>query len=101
MDLHNAEIVKEQLCYRPISRRGYPYLCKLSSSLFFTAGHGPWGISLGPGTGKVMSEMILDGHAISADISDLEKMGKSSDKGQYGILDIIEQRLGVITDSHT
>lgn len=48
-----------------------------------------------------MSEMILDGHAISADISDLEKMGKSSDKGQYGILDIIEQRLGVITDSHT
>lgn len=96
LDLNDAEIVKEQLCYRPISRRGYPYLCKLSSNLFFTAGHGPWRISLEPGTGKVMSEVILDGHAISADISDLEGIGRSSEKGKYGILDIVEQRLGII-----
>jgi glycine/D-amino acid oxidase-like deaminating enzyme len=73
LDTKDAEVVKEALCYRPVTRRGYPYLCKLPqrSDLYLTAGHGPWGISLGPGTGKVMSELVLNGKATSADISRL------------------------------
>ncbi|UZJ57225.1 hypothetical protein CBS101457_006545 [Exobasidium rhododendri] len=71
LDTSDAEIVREALCYRPVTPRGYPYLCKLPqrSNLYLTAGHGPWGISLGPGTGKIMSELILDGKATSADVS--------------------------------
>jgi glycine/D-amino acid oxidase-like deaminating enzyme len=34
------------------------------------AGHSFWGITLGPGTGKVLSEMVL-GEELSADISPL------------------------------
>lgn len=30
-----------------------------------------WGITQGPGTGKVLSEMILEGKAKSADVSKL------------------------------
>lgn len=63
--------VHKALCYRPVSQRGYPYLCALTddNTTFVAAGHGPWGISLGPGSGLVMSEMVLDGKATSANIS--------------------------------
>jgi glycine/D-amino acid oxidase-like deaminating enzyme len=37
----------------------------------YQSGHGPWGITLSTGTGKVVSELVLDGHASSADISGL------------------------------
>lgn len=63
--------VQEQLCYRPLTRRGVPIIGKLQDEVYIATGHGPWGISLGPGTGKVLCEVIL-GHSLSADISDLE-----------------------------
>ena len=59
-----------------------------SAGAFIATGHGPWGISLGPGmtaskesfvipngpagTGKVLCELILDGVANSAEVSHLE-----------------------------
>ncbi|KAH0005157.1 FAD dependent oxidoreductase, partial [Aureobasidium melanogenum] len=62
------KILREGLCFRPVTPRGEPILCKVEEKklggtksqegVFVAAGHGPWGISLSLGTGLVMSEMI-------------------------------------------
>ncbi|EGR46893.1 uncharacterized protein TRIREDRAFT_80034 [Trichoderma reesei QM6a] len=81
----DLEIVREGLCFRPITKRGTPYIARLpedklgedfttargdGGGVFIAAGHGPWGISLSLGTGKVMAEM-MSGKPLSADISSL------------------------------
>lgn len=40
--------------------------------LWIAAGHTCWGIQNGPGTGRLMSEMLFDGEATSADVSKLD-----------------------------
>ncbi len=40
--------------------------------LYVAAGHTCWGITLGPGTGKVMAELLFDGEVKSANISRLK-----------------------------
>ncbi|TIA93100.1 hypothetical protein E3P99_00256 [Wallemia hederae] len=73
--LAGASVVKKQLCYRPITPRKRPIVSSLKSlvgeDVFVACGHGPWGISLAPGTGKVMAELVSRGEAVSADISKL------------------------------
>lgn len=79
------EVVRTGLCFRPITDRGYPYVCRVKDEdlgpgvatrsggdggVFIAAGHGPWGISLSLGTGKVMAE-LMQGREVSADISAL------------------------------
>ncbi|KAM0521830.1 hypothetical protein ACHAPE_002392 [Trichoderma viride] len=81
----DLEIVREGLCFRPVTNRGTPYIARLTNEklaedtnlkegeeggVFIAAGHGPWGISLSLGTGKVVAEM-LSGKSLSADISSL------------------------------
>jgi glycine/D-amino acid oxidase-like deaminating enzyme len=68
-----AETVAEQACFLPIPERGRPIIGKLKhvDGVYLNAGASCWGITLGPGTGKVLSELILDGTAKSADISRL------------------------------
>ena len=78
----DLEILKEGLCFRPVTRTGVPILAqvpdqKLGSGVntrssagggvFIAAGHGPWGISHSLGTGKVMAEM-LEREKPSADV---------------------------------
>jgi len=75
--LAQGTIEAQQLCYRPVTKHGSPLVGPLkvglaNSKAFVAAGHGPWGITLGPGTGKVMAELILEGQARSADISRLQ-----------------------------
>jgi len=95
----DAEVVSSGLCHRPVTNAGRPIvtrirdqaLSSLSSSssrsrgsgetaeigggggggVFIAAGHGPWGISMSLGTGKVMAEMML-GMKTSADVSKLD-----------------------------
>ncbi|KAJ6446942.1 pdz/dhr/glgf [Purpureocillium lavendulum] len=77
------EVVRAGLCFRPVTDRGAPYITRLrdeqlgvktrvgqEGGVFVAAGHGPWGISLSLGTGKVMAEMMAD-RETSADISNL------------------------------
>lgn len=75
------EVMREGLCFRPVTNSGNPILArvpddklgrrvKTSGGVFVCAGHGPWGISLGLGTGKVVSEMLL-GEKPSCDVSRL------------------------------
>ncbi|UKZ72024.1 uncharacterized protein TrAtP1_012962 [Trichoderma atroviride] len=80
----DLEIVREGLCFRPVTNRGTPYIARLTNEklakdtnlegqeggFFIAAGHGPWGISLSLGTGKVVAEM-LSGKPLSVDISSL------------------------------
>jgi glycine/D-amino acid oxidase-like deaminating enzyme len=65
-------IEKEQLCFRPMTDDGYPFICPLPEvrGVYVGAGHSHFGIMLGPGTGKVLSEMVL-GEALSADVTQL------------------------------
>jgi glycine/D-amino acid oxidase-like deaminating enzyme len=70
--LPDYTIKKEQLCFRPMTEHGNPFICPYPdvNGVYIGAGHSHFGIILGPGTGKVLSEMML-GEELSADISQL------------------------------
>ncbi len=61
--LANGTIKKMSACYLPLSDRTVIGKIK-NSEIFVACGHGVWGITLGPGTGKVLSELIILGKAI-------------------------------------
>ncbi|OTB17041.1 hypothetical protein K445DRAFT_316550 [Daldinia sp. EC12] len=80
-----VEVIREGLCFRPVTERGTPILSRVPDELlgpsigtrpspeggvYVAAGHGPWGISMSLGTGLVMAEMI-QGRELSADVSSL------------------------------
>lgn len=79
-NVDDLEIVREGLCFRPVTSRGTPLVSKVEEhslggvrargGVYVAAGHGPWGISLSLGTGKVVAEMV-QGVRTSADISGL------------------------------
>ena len=80
------EVVKEALCYRPVTNSGLPIIERIKDEdlgdgemktlkggeggVFVATGHGPWGISLSLGTGKVVSEMVR-GVELSASVKGL------------------------------
>lgn len=64
------EVLREGLCFRPVTRKGTPIVAQAREGVWIAAGHGPWGISLSLGTGKVMSEMVTD-QKLSADVRGL------------------------------
>ncbi|KAK1445981.1 FAD dependent oxidoreductase superfamily [Colletotrichum melonis] len=80
----DLQVVREGLCFRPVTDSGAPILTRIpddqlgsvatrtgaEGGVFLAAGHGPWGISLSLGTGKVMAE-LMQGRKLSADISRL------------------------------
>lgn len=91
-NVDDLEVVREALCFRPVTNRGTPIVSRVRDDLlggdvrtgfedgpgegrkkggvFIASGHGPWGISLSLGTGKVVAEMIDDVET-SADITGL------------------------------
>ncbi|KAL8751192.1 MAG: hypothetical protein Q9184_006146 [Pyrenodesmia sp. 2 TL-2023] len=70
------EVEREALCFRPITSRGTPIVGPVrkgreqEEGVWVAAGHGPWGISLSLGTGKVVSEMV-ERRKLSAEIGGL------------------------------
>ncbi|KAK6202435.1 oxidoreductase [Scheffersomyces amazonensis] len=75
-NLKRGHILKRQACYLPVldvpSSSG-PLIGETNvTNLFLASGHSCWGINNAPGTGKIMSELLLDGIVESADISALE-----------------------------
>ncbi|TPX14482.1 uncharacterized protein E0L32_005446 [Thyridium curvatum] len=79
------EIVRQSLCFRPVTPWGLPIIAGIpdehlgiamgtrpgeEGGVFVAAGHGPWGISMSLGTGKVLAELV-QGREPSADISHL------------------------------
>lgn len=79
------EVVRQGLCFRPVTPYGTPIISRVEDEhlggeittrpdadggVYLAAGHGPWGISLSLGTGKVLAEMV-QGRRLSADLSSL------------------------------
>ncbi|KAK3941937.1 FAD dependent oxidoreductase [Diplogelasinospora grovesii] len=77
----DLETVREGLCFRPVTASGTPIVSRIpdrhlgvgmttrpgaDGGVFIAAGHGPWGISMSLGTGKVLAEMA-QGRPLSAD----------------------------------
>ena len=60
-----AEIVGRRMCARPQSVDGRPFIGAVegTSGLFVCAGHGPWGISIGPATAAMAARAVLDSTA--------------------------------------
>ncbi|KAI9887667.1 MAG: hypothetical protein M1823_000531 [Watsoniomyces obsoletus] len=81
-DEKDLDIVRQGLCYRPITPNGRPIISRVpdqklgddlstradEGGVFICAGHGPWGISLSLGTGKVMADLI-EGKQSSMDLA--------------------------------
>ena len=58
----SAEILQTRMCARPQSVDGRPFIGPVAGveGLFVCAGHGPWGISTGPGSAALVVDTILD-----------------------------------------
>lgn len=82
---NDLEIVREGLCFRPVTSWGTPIVSRIrdrdlgagmatkpgaEGGVFVAAGHGPWGIAMSLGTGVVLAEMV-QGRKLSADVSGL------------------------------
>ncbi len=55
-----ARLGAHRRCARPLSRDGRPLLGRVPEveGLWIAAGHGPWGISTGPASGRLMADLI-------------------------------------------
>jgi glycine/D-amino acid oxidase-like deaminating enzyme len=56
-----APVVARRKCPRPQSPDGRPLIGALDERTFVCTGHGPWGISTGPATARIVAAQILDG----------------------------------------
>ncbi|KAK4117531.1 FAD dependent oxidoreductase [Canariomyces notabilis] len=88
-DDNDLEIVREGLCFRPVTDWGKPIIARIpdeeigagivtragaNGGVFVAAGHGPWGIAMSLGTGIVLAEMV-QGRKTSANVSGLAFFG--------------------------
>jgi len=78
-EIHDGEVVAVQACYKPQIRKHEeeeetgPIVGPMSiKGLWVATGHDEWGIQNAPATGLLMSEMIMEGKARSADVKDLD-----------------------------
>ncbi|AAS53747.1 AFR376Wp [Eremothecium gossypii ATCC 10895] len=75
-NLSEGHILKRQACYLPVLNvptSSGPLIGETNvEGLYLASGHSCWGINNAPATGKIMSELLLEGEAKSADISALD-----------------------------
>lgn len=72
-ELRDGEVTARQACYLPsVTTGGGPIIGETSvKGLIMAAGHTCWGIQNAPATGKLVSEIVWDGVAKSANIATL------------------------------
>lgn len=74
--LSEGEILTKQACYLPVLNvptSSGPLIGETNiKNLFIASGHSCWGINNAPATGKILSEILLEGEAQSAEISALD-----------------------------
>ncbi|KAK9778607.1 putative FAD dependent oxidoreductase-like protein 2 [Seiridium cardinale] len=78
-DLAGSEVLTRQACFRPLVKvQGRdpeigPLLGPTAvKGLILAAGHNQWGIQNAPITGKLVSQLVFDGKAVSSDMSELD-----------------------------
>ena len=59
--LREASVLGTRVCPRPQSADGRPLVGPVPGidCLYVVAGHGPWGISIGPASARLVSDAIL------------------------------------------
>jgi glycine/D-amino acid oxidase-like deaminating enzyme len=69
--LRRAKVVGARACARPQSVDGRPLVGELAGQegLWVAAGHGPWGISTGPATGRITVDAMLGKAEVPAALS--------------------------------
>jgi D-hydroxyproline dehydrogenase subunit beta len=69
--LLGAAIVRSRVCARPQSVDGRPFIGPVDGldRVFVTAGHGPWGISIGPASASLIIANVLDGEPIPPELA--------------------------------
>lgn len=67
--LRDAEVLTRSACYRPLTVDGIPLIGPVPDApgTFLATAHASWGILNAPATGRMISEMILDGGSHSVD----------------------------------
>jgi glycine/D-amino acid oxidase-like deaminating enzyme len=60
-ELAQPGAVAPRACARPQSFDGRPLLGALEDRLHVASGHGPWGVSLGPGSAQLVADTLLRG----------------------------------------
>ena len=73
-ELRDGTVLTKQACYLPqVESGGGPLIGRTNKKgLWLAAGHTCWGIQNGPGSGKLMSEFVMDGKAGSANVASLD-----------------------------
>jgi glycine/D-amino acid oxidase-like deaminating enzyme len=69
--LRRAKVVGARACARPQSFDGRPLVGEVpdNEGLWTAAGHGPWGISAGPATARMIAEALLGSAEVPAPLS--------------------------------
>ena len=69
--LREAEVLARSACYRPLTIDGVPLIGPVPGApgAYVATGHASWGILNAPATGRMVSEMVLDGASHSVDAS--------------------------------
>lgn len=69
--LVNAQLVRRQACFRPITPDGLPLLGRVPgvAGAYVATGHSCWGILNAPASGAAMAELIVDGTSKTVDLS--------------------------------
>jgi glycine/D-amino acid oxidase-like deaminating enzyme len=69
--LREAEVITRSACYRPLTVDGIPLIGPVPGApgAYLATGHASWGILNAPATGRMVSEMIIDGESRSLDAS--------------------------------
>jgi len=62
-------------CARPVSADGRPLIGRVGDGLYVCAGHGPWGISIGPASARLVADVILGRGAVVAPELDAARFG--------------------------
>jgi glycine/D-amino acid oxidase-like deaminating enzyme len=63
-----VDVTSARACPRPQSPDGLPFVGRLDERTWVCAGHGAWGISVGPATAKLVTEAMLDGREIPLNV---------------------------------
>jgi glycine/D-amino acid oxidase-like deaminating enzyme len=57
--LATTAIEHVRACARPLSADGRPLLGQLADGLYLVTGHGAWGVTLGPASGRLVAQALL------------------------------------------
>lgn len=83
-----GQLQKVQACMRPCPPDALPYMGAIPGwdGAFINAGHNCWGIAWAPASGKVMSELIIEGRSQSVDLRPFapNRFTKTSNRGERG-----------------